>query len=346
MNKSIKTIFWDIPESEYRKDPALSQSALAVYERKGFECLDTLFEPVESPSLTFGSAVDALITGGEDEFNSRFFISDIPSLKPSVEPVVKKIYEVFHTSYTDIADIPNSGLLSIIEEFKYQPNWKIETRIKNIKQEGQQYYQTMFMAGDKKILSQSVYNRVFACVRALKDSPQTKMYFQEDNPFDDIERVYQMKFKGTLGKITYRGMADLLMVNHKEKIVIPCDLKTSSGREYSFPEHFLEWNYQLQARIYWRLIRQLMDKDEYFKDFTLKDFRFIVVNNIDNPIPLVWKFAGSCSLGDLKIGNHVLRDPEKVGEELTYYLENRPQVPIGISIDKPNSIEQWFNGRV
>ena len=243
MNKSIKTIFWDIPESEYRKDPALSQSALSVYERKGFECLDTLFEPVESPSLTFGSAVDALITGGEDEFNSRFFISDIPSLKPSVEPVVKKIYEVFHTSYTDIADIPNSGLLSIIEEFKYQPNWKIETRIKNIKQEGQQYYQTMFMAGDKKILSQNVYNRVFACVRALKDSPQTKMYFQEDNPFDDIERVYQMKFKGTLGKITYRGMADLLMVNHKEKIVIPCDLKTSSGREYSFPEHFLEWGY-------------------------------------------------------------------------------------------------------
>lgn len=346
MNKSIKTIFWDIPESEYRKDPALSQSALAVYERKGFECLDTLFEPVESPSLTFGSAVDSLITGGEDEFNSRFFISDIPSLKPSVEPVVKKIYEVFHTSYTDIADIPNSGLLSIIEEFKYQPNWKIETRIRSIKQEGQQYYQTMFMAGDKKILSQNVYNRVFACVRALKDSPQTKMYFQEDNPFDDIERVYQMKFKGTLGKITYRGMADLLMVNHKEKIVIPCDLKTSSGREYSFPEHFLEWNYQLQARIYWRLIRQLMDKDEYFKDFTLKDFRFIVVNNIDNPIPLVWKFAGSCSLGDLKIGNRVLRDPEKVGEELTYYLENRPQVPIGISIDKPNSIEQWFNGRV
>lgn len=103
---------------------------------------------------------------------------------------------------------------------------------------------------------------------------------------------------------------------------------------------------QIQARIYWRLIRQLMDKDEYFKDFTLKDFRFIVVNNIDNPIPLVWKFAGSCSLGDLKIGNRVLRDPEKVGEELTYYLENRPQVPIGISIDKPNSIEQWFNGRV
>ena len=56
---------------------------------------------------------------------------------------------------------------------------------------------------------------------------------------------------------------------------------------------------QIQARIYWRLIRQLMDKDEYFKDFTLKDFRFIVVNNIDNPIPLVWQFAGSCSLGDL-----------------------------------------------
>lgn len=345
ISKSIKEIFWDIPEPEYRKDPALSQSTLSTFERRGFECIDTLFERVESPSLTFGSAVDAIITGGDKEFHDRFFVSDIPTLKPSVEPVVKKIFEMFHNSYTNINDILDSEIMPIISECKYQPNWKSETRCKSVKQEGAAYYQTMFMAGDKEILSQDTYNRVFACVRALKDSEQTKQYFADNDPFSDIERVYQQKFKGTLGGVTYRGMADLLVVNHKQKAVLPCDLKTSSGREYDFPEHFMQWHYQIQARLYWRLIRQIMDKDPYFKDFDLKEFRFIVVNNIDNPVPVVWNFRQTMALGNVYIGGKKFRDPEQIGNELTYYLENHPKVPLNISLNKPNNIEQWFDDK-
>ena len=344
IERSIKTIFWNISEPDYRKDPALSQSSLSTYERKGFGCLDTLFEPFSSPSLTFGSAVDAIITGGEKEFNDRFFVSDMPKIKPSAEPVVKALYEQFHNAYTNIVDIPDSEMAPIVSQMEYMANtkWRMETKCEDIRKEGQHYYQTMFMAGDKTILSQDVYNKVFACVRALKDSPQTKAYFKEDDPFDDIERVYQMKFKGVLGNIPYRGMSDLLIVDHKNKRIIPCDLKTSSGREYDFPEHFLEWNYQIQARLYWRLIRQTLDKDDYFKDFELDDFRFIVVNNIDNPVPLVWIFPQTKIVGTVTLGNRKLRDPEVIGKELTYYLGNKPQVPLGITLDKPNSIEGWF----
>lgn len=344
IERSIKTIFWDIPESEYRKDPALSQSTLSTYERKGFSCLDTLFEHEESPSLSFGSAVDSLITGGEREFTERFYISDMPKIPATAEPIVKAIYSQFHNAYTKLADIPDTELMPILSQMGYKgnTNWGTKAKCDSIKKDGAQYYQTMFMAGDKTILSQDTYNRVFACVRALKDSPQTREYFKDDNPFDDIERVYQQKFKGVLGGITYRGMADLLIVNHKKKVVLPCDLKTSSGREYDFPEHFLQWGYQIQARLYWRLIRQTMDEDPYFKDFELDRFRFIVVNNIDNPTPLVWQFRQTMALGTIDVGGHKLRDPEKIGEELTYYLNNRPSVPLGINLDKYNSIEQWF----
>lgn len=345
IEKSITSIFWQTDEPSYRQDPALSQSSLAAFERGGFSCLDTLFDHKDTPSLVFGSAVDAIITGGEKEFNERFFVSDIPALKPSAEPVVRKVYEMFHNSYTNIDDILDSDLMPIIAEFNYQPNWRNETRCKSIRQEGKQYYQTMFMASGKTVLTQSVYNRVFACVRALKDSPQTKNYFKDDDPFDDIERVYQQKFKGELDGIQYRGMADLLVVDHKNKIVYPCDLKTSSGREYDFPEHFLQWHYQIQARLYWRLIRQTMDSDPYFKDFKLFDFRFIVVNNIDNPVPVVWQFDKTTTLGTIELGGKKLRDPKVIGKELTYYLEKHPKVPLGVSLDKENSIEKWFESR-
>jgi hypothetical protein len=287
--------------------------------------------------------VDTLITDGEQAFSDRFFIGDIPVMKPSVEPIVKEIFNQFHDAYTDINSIPEASLAPIIAQFNYQPNWKIETRVRVIRQEGAAYYQTMFMAGSKDIISQETYNKVFACVRALKDSQQTKEYFREDNPFDNIQHFYQLKFKGVIDDIPYRCMADLIIVDEDKKIVIPCDLKTSSHREYAFPESFLQWRYDIQGRLYWTLIRRIMDTDPYYKDFKLLDYRFIVVNNIDNPIPLVWQFDKTAALGTIIMGGKELRDPFTIGKELYYYLQEQPPIPLGISLSSPNSIDHYLD---
>lgn len=342
MRKSLADISWQVDEPTYRQDPALSYSTLAKFEREGFAHLDTLFDRVDSPSLLFGSIVDTLITDGEKAFNDNYIVSDIPSMKPSVEPIVKKIFQQYHDAYTNINDIPDSNLMPIIAEFNYQPNWKSATRCNSVRQEGQQYYQTMFMAKGKTVVTQNVYNKAFACVRALKDSPQTSYYFKDNDPFEDIERFYQLKYKETLNNITYRCMMDLAIVDHKNKLVIPCDLKTSSHREYEFPESFIQWHYQIQGRLYYRLLRQAMDRDEYFKDFKLCKYRFIVVNNIDNPLPLVWTFEQTDTYGDIYLRDIRFRDPEHIGKELSYYLEKSPKIPIGVSLTTSNSIESWL----
>lgn len=347
MKKSLDQIAWNVPEDVYRADPALSYSTLARYEREGFEHLDTLFDKVESPSLLFGSCTDCLLTDGEKAFADKYFISDIPKLSPSAEPIVKEIYSTFHDSYTNINDIPDEVLMPILSQagYKGNSNWGAKAKCDAIRKDGAQYYQTMFMAGNKTIVSQDMYNKVFACVRALKDSPATKGYFADNDPFSGIERYYQLKFKGSLGGVDYRCMMDLAVVNHNEKYIIPCDLKTSSHREYDFPESFIKWMYMIQARLYWRLLRQAMDSDDYFKDFKLADYRFIVVNNIDNPVPLVWNFWHTHAVGTIEIGGRKFRDPETIGKELRQYLDDRPQVPNGISMDKPNSIEMWLENR-
>ena len=120
---------------------------------------------------------------------------------------------------------------------------------------------------------------------------------------------------------------------------------TSHNREYNFPKSLIEFRYDIQARLYWKLIRQIMDKDEYFKDFKLEDFRFIVVNNFDVPVPLVWLFPKTKAEGTIELGGRKLRAPEVIGEELTRYLKQEPQVPFGIELTKPNNIEKWFEDR-
>ena len=53
-----------------------------------------------------------------------------------------------------------------------------------------------------------MYQDVLNTVDSLKTSEATKWYFQEDNPFENIERLYKLKLKTTLNGINYRCMAD------------------------------------------------------------------------------------------------------------------------------------------
>ena len=137
----------------------------------------------------------------------------------------------------------------------------------------------------------------------------------------------------------------LIIVNHKEKWVKPVDLKTSSHTEWDFYKSFVDWRYDIQARLYWAIIRQNMDKDEYFKDFKLLDYDFIVVNK-RTLTPLVWTCPFTQVAGTLKLGKNdqiEMRSPFVIGEELSSYLTSRPKVPVGIKEDGNNDLRKWLN---
>lgn len=344
--KSLRDISWQVSEEEYRADPALSYSTLARYEREGFNNLDKLFDRIETSSLTFGSAVDSIITGGQEEFDERFMVAEFPSMPDSIVKIIKSLYKQYAGTYRSLLNIPDNSIIRETEDQNYQMNWKPETRAKVIREKGTDYYNLLFVAGDRCIIDTQTYQNVVNAVRVLKESSSTKLYFADDNPFEpDIERLYQLKFKGEFDGITYRNMADLIIVNHKEKWVKPVDLKTSSHTEWDFYKSFVDWRYDIQARLYWSIIRQNMDKDEYFKDFKLLDYDFIVVNK-RTLTPLVWNCPFTQAQGTLRFGNNSqieMRSPFEIGKELNFYLTSRPKVPKGISDTGANDLKEWLN---
>lgn len=341
--KTLKDISWDVDEPTYRADPALSYSTLSRYEREGFNNLSTLYDKVETPSLTFGSAVDALVTGGQEEFDRNFFVAEFPPLSESVEKIVKALFERHCINCYLLAAIPDADIISLSEEMKYQLNWKPETRAKVIKEQGSEYYSLLHAAGDRKILSTALKEDIDNCVNALRTSEATSKYF---NPFDNtFEKHYQLKFKATLAGVNYRCMADLLAVDHKNKIIYPIDLKTSGHAEWDFFDSFVQWNYQIQARLYWRIIRVNLDQDETFKEYELAPYRFVVVNK-KTLTPLVWRFDATTAYGTLYFGGNTqieMKDPEEIGRELNFYLSSSPKVPVGISTTGENNIIVWLN---
>lgn len=346
MKNKLYDISWQVNEETYRKDPALSYSTLAKYERSGFDGLKDLFERQESPSLTFGSAVDAIITGGEEEFNKNFIVATSKVPSESDTKIIKALFNTYGTVYESILQIPVTDVVTMTEAMNYNLRWKDITRVKHIRETGEEYYKMLGLSKGKQVLDMLVYNDVRAAVRALKESNNTKDYFAANTPFnEELQREYQLKFKGKINGVTYRCMADLLFTNFTTKTVYPIDLKTSGHPEWAFYDSFIKWGYQIQARLYHKLIKMRMSEDNFWKDFTLAPYRFIVVNR-NTLTPLVWTFEDTEKEGTLYYGQNkqiILRDPIEIGAELDMYLRENPKVPLGISEFEDNSLTEFLN---
>lgn len=345
--KPLSAIAWDIPEPEYRKDPALSYSTLQKYERNGrFSSLETLFDQVSSPQLTFGSVVDTLMTGTQEDFENSFVVLDDPGLSDNLKEITETLFSRYKEVYGRLEDIPDEIVAQVGKECNYYAGDKYEaTRVKKIRESCNGWYSMLTLAEGKKVITQEDILDARRCIDALKTSPATARYFAENDPFNkDIEGYYQLKFKGEDPQtgIQYRCMADRIIVNHKDKVILPIDLKTSSHTEWEFYKSFTQWRYDLQARTYWRLIRQNMDKDDYYREFKLLDYRFITVNR-NTLTPLVWEFKLTQAVGQLDIPTpsgyvYHLRDPFVIGKELKAYLDNPRKIPFEIEETKPNDI--------
>lgn len=339
IEKSLASIAWNVPESVYRADPALSYSTLARYEREGFDKLDHLFDQISTPSLLHGSITDCLLTDGWEAFNERFTILDV-NITDSGKDVCKKLVSM-HLPYSSFEEIPE---LTVSYAAKDAEFWKADKwdkiRYREVLKTGNvaEYYNALLHA-NKTIISQKEYDDALACVKALKESPATSGYFADNDDLSPVRRYYQLKFKAKFDGVDYRVMADLICVDYEKKVIYPVDLKTSSHTEWNFEESFKQWNYMIQSRLYWRVIKANLMNDPYFKDFKLMDYRFIVVNKF-TLTPLVWEFPLTQASGTLidKEGKEY-RDPFEIGKELQTYLNLRPAVPIGINKDGVNIIK-------
>ena len=347
--KKLSDIALNITEEEYRADPALSYSTLSRFDREGFNKLDSLFDKIETPSLTFGSAVDSIITGGQEEFDSRFMVADFPNTPDSIIQIVKELFNRFSDTCTNINLISNNAIIEVASLYSYQNNWKPETRAKVIKEKGFDYYNLLYLSQDKTILNTEIYQDICRAVDALKTSEATKFYFADNNPFEpNIERFYQLKFKANLNGIDYRCMFDELVVFTDTKEIQPLDLKTSCkkfDREWDFPTHYIEWNYQMQNRLYVRILQDVISKDDYYKDYKILPYKDIIIFK-GSDTPLVWDIPFTFEKGTLYFGKNnqiEMKDPEDIGKELTYYLSSRPKVPNGINEFGTNNIVEWIN---
>lgn len=341
MMKSIKELALNVTEDEYRADHAISYSTLSRFEREGWRKLASLYDRIETPALSFGSAVDCLITDGEEAFKNRFIVCEFPPLSDSLLTITKVLFSMCGDSHRRLDTIPDDIISDIAVANEYYTADKYrDTRIKKVKESCNEYYNLLALAKNKTILSQKDYDDVIACVEELKTNDVTNYLFTSSS--DGIEKVFQLKFKAEYKGIPIRCMFDELIVDNVNKIIYPIDLKTTGHPEEEFDSSFAMWRYDIQAKLYTYILQECIKRDPYFSQFKIMYYQFVVINR-RTLAPIIWEFHGNFGEVDLKDSNgKIYRDWRSILTDLHYY-QNNPYLKYSKSVTENNYIMQINN---
>lgn len=332
----------NITEEEYRALPNISYSDLARYEREGFSGFLSFREKEDTASLLFGSAVDTYLTEGVKAFDDKYYTMGSVSVTGKMAGIIEKLAK---TSSSDtLSDVTATEWVDAFKEFEFYPNLKFETKRSKFFDndnscEYEMLYKTLQKNKNKTFVAEDVYDNIIETANALKYDKFTGFLFNKSNRY---EILYQTKLAGTFGGVPYKCMVDILVIDHENKCVIPFDLKTSSHLECEFYESFIHWRYDIQARLYWKLIRANLNASG-MSDYELKDYKFVIISSKkDRNIPLIWNFENTQYPTSLYYNGQELRHPFNIGYELFQLIQSRAILPGSISREKPNNIEDFL----
>lgn len=304
MKGKFKNLIWDVSEEEYRNDSAISYSTLSSFAKKGLPgLLDSINRvPFSSPSLRHGSLVDNLLTNSEN-FNSLYIVADYKNPSEDVRDIMDSILSYANDNDLALESLDTVALncftdvLNIIETKGYGgSNWKSETKVRKVIEEGKEYYDAMQLANEgKELISSEELNYAENCVKVIKTNDYTKYLFANSENNENIELYFQSKFKITFSPTkeiyniykwkdeivetdTIRCMFDMIYIDHITRTIKPIDLKTTYQPESEFGKAFITWRYDLQATMYSYILREVVKNSEEFSNYTVLPFHFLPIN--------------------------------------------------------------------
>lgn len=307
----------NLTEQEYRELPYLSYSKLSQYDREGFDCIRNFDKEISSPSLLYGSMVDCIATIGEDTFRDKYIPINF-SLSDAITEIICKLAD--QHAEPQLSIISDEDILTVLNQVWYQTNWKDATRVSKIRELGSEYYNFIKANNGVQPVSQQDYDDAIRAYDALINDSFTAKYFLDPNEFDTFEIFNQLKIVGSYNDIPFKGMLDIVLVDHKNKLIVPCDLKTTKSI-YTFKSSFYKYRYYLQAHMYTDLLKQSIQNTD-FQDYSVGSYKFIAIDRV-NFKPVIFDWVYNEDLVDSY--NEPLRTYKELLIDLNWCLDNLNQ---------------------
>lgn len=291
--------------------------------------------------MEFGSLVDCIVTRGD--FDANYVVSDFVPF-----PAEKTVLDTLLTmTSVPFYDVPTEKIQAAIATCNYQSRLKFETQYAKL--EAQKEYYEISRTG-KKVISTEDYNDAMQMANAIWNSDALKSYFGKPGKDGDIEYIYQAKFlaKMKIGdeKVDVKIMPDLLVVDHKSKIVHPVDLKTSTPPGWDFKENFIKFHYALQASCYTDVLRTIMNNIPEYKEYTIAPYVFADISRSDKiPVGYVYDPKSESQKDGLTFKNYHYKGWRDLLWEIINYEKENAVVPGYIKLNELNDLVDILNNQ-
>lgn len=290
---------------QYYANPALQQSrlkllsepTLAKFNAATMKNQQEVDDFEDNSAFNIGGAVDTWLTSSREAFEAQYHCSKVSKPSDAIMKMINRVFQLLeqesksidgdvtettiaNVKASNLEDYPNLILLALDEE-KYQPRWKEETRIEAILKH-KAYFEDLKEAYGKQILSAEEYEVVEAICESLLTNPKTNKYFNKEvqSKLEHIDFYYQMPIYFKYMGIDCKALLDFCLVfkNPQGEIfrVVPLDLKTTRFAPVSFPIAMRQRRYDIQGAFYTIALEEWLKTQKTAPICDIKPFKFIV----------------------------------------------------------------------
>jgi hypothetical protein len=238
--------------------------------------------------LVEGKLIHCLVFEPE-ELDNKFNI--VPGKSPSdnIRKVLKDMS--LRTDAETLVSCEDSIILDSLKNLNLFQSLKAdESRIAKVRTEDNEPYWKFLSNTNVDVVDQDTLLKCQEQADNIKGNGEVMSIFGEvetDFELDPIETYAEKYLTSGLSKMPFglHGYIDYYKVNHKDKLVTICDLKTTSKSISDFKDTVDYYNYWLQAAIYCKLVYENLSKQVDDIDSYKILFKFVVVDRYNQVYP-------------------------------------------------------------
>jgi len=294
-------------------DLILSYSKIANFDIEGASSLIKKIHK-DNDGIKFGSIVDDLLFQNKEFFNKKYYIYD--GNKPTA--TLGLLCDIIIKNYSQIPT--KKDILEIINLNNFWKRQKEETLLANFDiPEFWEYLKCQFETVNKTIITSKEYSDAQEVVSILKTHKYCKSILN-----NNLDNYYQFKFEINYKQFKFRGILDIISIDHINKIVYFTDIKTGKNSTDEFMDSFIKWRYYFQGAIYSLAFKEICNKID-LKDYTLAPFQFLYISRYEK-LPLIFKMTQKwyrAAINGFNIGKYKYKGINELCDDIYWCWKNK-----------------------
>lgn len=309
-------------QEEYRNRWGVSQSAIKDFQFKSPKkwkdvWIDKQVDPTKNEdNFTMGSLIDTLLFSPK-EFTLRFYVGEEKLPSKAIAWIIRSYYDrlvAMNKRNEELSkglpeDLPQLSLdlthadlllncsndycFKVGDEEKcgWNTQWKEETRIRSLMENGSEFFQSLVKANGRKVISQQMNVQALDLIRILQTDSEVMDFFVQT---EDNLLVFQLELyidvKIGNQTVPLKGALDIVRFNHVDKTVQIIDFK-SSYSAFGFVSSIRQFGYCDQLSYYDFLLREWLKThcEGSYCDYTILPPLNVVID-INDRIPYTYEY--------------------------------------------------------